>query len=412
VLLYELLTGRTPFDAKELLRAGLDEMRRRIREEEPLRPSTRLSTMADADLTEVAQRRQSDPAKLARFIRGDLDWIVMKCLEKDRTRRYETANGLAMDLRRYLGNEPVTACPPSAAYRFQKLVRRNKLTVAALGSIAATLILGLGISTWLWLAEREANYRMRAMMKFFTDTQVLRTAAPKEFKDFAAGSTNRIAWVVPPGDARLKDKTYTQLTADWLQWALQMPKTNSAGAVHPWIESESFDLTASQSSNVWFLGAPFRNTQRHGTIPAGTALFFPLFIVEASSIEPPPFYGASAEDQAVVAQYFAGHILAPFCEVDRVPLSNIETFRVLSPQVKVNVPAPWILGETGGSGTATGAGYFVFLSPLPPGDHTLRFGGSIRLTYPQDLVDFDGWIDITYHLNVKEPPRNSLSASR
>ncbi len=102
VLLYELLTGRTPFDAKELLQSGLDEMRRTIREKEPARPSTRLSTMLDADLTAVAQRRHSDAPKLIHSLRGDLDWIVMKTLEKDRTRRYETANGLAMDIQRYL----------------------------------------------------------------------------------------------------------------------------------------------------------------------------------------------------------------------------------------------------------------------------------------------------------------------
>jgi len=159
VLLYELLTGRTPFDAKELLQAGLDEMRRRIREEEPMRPSTRLSTMVDADLTEIAEQRRSEPGKLTRFIRGDLDWIVMKCLEKDRTRRYETANGLAMDIRRHLGNEPVMACPPSAAYRFQKMVRRNKIAFAAVGAVAAALVIGLGIATWQFFEKSKAYNR-------------------------------------------------------------------------------------------------------------------------------------------------------------------------------------------------------------------------------------------------------------
>jgi eukaryotic-like serine/threonine-protein kinase len=157
VLLYELLTGRTPFDAKELLQAGLDEMRRRIREEEPMRPSTRLSTMVDADLTEVAQRRQSVPAQLTRFIRGDLDWIVMKCLEKDRTRRYETANGLTMDLRRHLNNEPVVACPPSHFYRFQKAIQRNKLAFGAALLVACSLVFGLSLSTWMYLREKQAR---------------------------------------------------------------------------------------------------------------------------------------------------------------------------------------------------------------------------------------------------------------
>src|SRR5208337_392394 len=131
VLLYELLTGKTPFDAKELLQAGLDEMRRTIREREPARPSTRLSTMLAADLASAAKRRQTEAPKLIHFIRGDLDWIVMKCLEKDRTRRYETANGLAMDLQRHLENEPVMARPPGKFYLFQKWARRHKLAFGA-----------------------------------------------------------------------------------------------------------------------------------------------------------------------------------------------------------------------------------------------------------------------------------------
>jgi serine/threonine protein kinase len=116
VLLYELLTSRTPFDSKELLAAGLDAMRRLIREQEPPKPSTRLSTMLDGDLTTVAKRRHALPPKLIHLIRGDLDWIVMKALEKDRTRRYETASGFAGDIQHFLTNEPVVARPaPSIA---------------------------------------------------------------------------------------------------------------------------------------------------------------------------------------------------------------------------------------------------------------------------------------------------------
>ncbi|MCW5560178.1 MAG: serine/threonine protein kinase, partial [Verrucomicrobiae bacterium] len=131
VLLYELLTGRTPFDARELVQAGLDEMRRRSREVEPPRPSTRLSTLQGGALTTTAQAHGTDAPRLLSLIRGDLDWIVMKCLEKDRTRRYETANGLAADLKRHLSHEPVVARPPSTAYKFQKAFRRNKLVFAA-----------------------------------------------------------------------------------------------------------------------------------------------------------------------------------------------------------------------------------------------------------------------------------------
>jgi len=147
VLLYELLTGKTPFDAKDLLAAGLEEMRRTIREDEPKRPSTALSTMLAADLTTVARHRQSDAPKLVHLVRGDLDWIVMKALEKDRSRRYETANGLAMDLRRHLGNEPVNASPPSSLYRLQKAIRRNKGAFAAAAVIAVVLLIGVVVST-------------------------------------------------------------------------------------------------------------------------------------------------------------------------------------------------------------------------------------------------------------------------
>ncbi|MBI2929130.1 MAG: serine/threonine protein kinase, partial [Verrucomicrobia bacterium] len=169
VLLYEMLTGKTPFDAKELLASGLDEMRRTIREKEPLRPSTRLSqTLVAADVSPLKssggkpaaeEEVRADSRRLLRIketitlLRGDVDWIVMKCLEKDRARRYETANGLASDIQRHLNNEAVLARPPSAAYRFQKLVRRNKLAFAAASAVTLTLIAGLSFSTWAFLSE-------------------------------------------------------------------------------------------------------------------------------------------------------------------------------------------------------------------------------------------------------------------
>jgi serine/threonine protein kinase/WD40 repeat protein len=145
VLLYEMLTGRTPFDQKELLSAGLDEMRRTIREREPPKPSTRLGRLVAAELTTTASHRQTEAPKLIHLIRGDLDWIVMKALEKDRTRRYETANGLARDVQRHLKNEPVTARPPSNLYRLQKLIQRNRLSFAAAGAVTMAALLALVI---------------------------------------------------------------------------------------------------------------------------------------------------------------------------------------------------------------------------------------------------------------------------
>jgi len=143
VLLYELLAGKTPFDSAELLAAGLDELRRRIKDVAPVRPSTRLSGMSKQELTTTAQRRGAEPPRLINLVRGDLDWIVMKCLEKDRARRYDTANGLARDVERHLGNEPVVARPPSRLYEFQKAVRRHWVGFGAATAVVAAL--GLGV---------------------------------------------------------------------------------------------------------------------------------------------------------------------------------------------------------------------------------------------------------------------------
>jgi serine/threonine protein kinase/tetratricopeptide (TPR) repeat protein len=157
VLLYELLTSTTPFDTRELLKAGLDEVRRVIQSEEPVRPSTRLRTMMAANLTSISQQRQADAPRLIHDVRGDLDWIVMKALEKDRGRRYQTANALAEDILRYVENETVSARPPSIAYKFQKLIARHTLGFVAFGIVLATLVAGLGITTWSLANEKRAH---------------------------------------------------------------------------------------------------------------------------------------------------------------------------------------------------------------------------------------------------------------
>jgi serine/threonine protein kinase/WD40 repeat protein len=157
VLLYELLTGQPLFNPEELRRAALDEILRTIREKEPPRPSARLTTLTKEELSVVADCRQTEPAKFSRQLDGDLDWIVMKCLEKDRAHRYETANGLAKDIERHLNCEPVVARPPSNLDRARKLVQRHKLVFLAIGIIAATLLIGLASSTILFFREAKAT---------------------------------------------------------------------------------------------------------------------------------------------------------------------------------------------------------------------------------------------------------------
>jgi serine/threonine protein kinase/Tfp pilus assembly protein PilF len=155
VLLYELLTGSTPLERKRLREAAFDEIRRLIKEEEPPRPSVRLST--SGALAKVAAARQTDPAKLSRLVRGELDWVVMRCLEKDRTRRYETANGLARDVERYLKDESVEACPPSAGYRLRKFTRKHKKPLAVAGAFGALLLVAFALVVWKWQGERTAR---------------------------------------------------------------------------------------------------------------------------------------------------------------------------------------------------------------------------------------------------------------
>jgi eukaryotic-like serine/threonine-protein kinase len=148
VLLYELLTGTTPFDRERLRELSYDELRRIIREEEPPKPSTRISTLGKA-ATSISTQRQSEPRQLRRLIRGELDWIAMKALEKDRNRRYESASSLAADVQRYLRDEPVLACPPSAGYRLHKLIRRNKGPIVAACLVLFSLLAGTVVSVWL-----------------------------------------------------------------------------------------------------------------------------------------------------------------------------------------------------------------------------------------------------------------------
>jgi serine/threonine protein kinase len=176
VLLYELLTGTTPFSRKDLEKAGMLEMLRVIREQEPTKPSTKLSTAEG--LPTLAANRGTEPAKLTKLVRGELDWIVMKALEKDRNRRYETANGFAMDVQRYLADEPVEACPPSAAYRLRKFAQRHRGAVLAAAVVAAAVLLGAGVAAWQ--AVEATRAKRDALAAAAAETEAKQAAEAKE----------------------------------------------------------------------------------------------------------------------------------------------------------------------------------------------------------------------------------------
>ncbi len=231
VLLYELLTSHTPFDTKELMALDADALRRTIREKEPMRPSTRLSTMLEGELTTTAKQRASAPPGLIYQVRGDLDWIVMKCLEKDRTRRYETANGLARDIERHLDNEPVVARPPSALYRLQKAVQRNKAAFGTVVAIAAVLILGAVASM------SEAIRATRAEHAAQTEA-----AKSKQVAQFLKDMLNGVS----PGVARGRD---TRLLREILDQTAQRLDTELKG--QPAVEA---DLQETMGDAYWAIG--------------------------------------------------------------------------------------------------------------------------------------------------------------
>jgi WD40 repeat protein len=190
VLLYELLTGTTPLEQEWVRKAALVEVLRTIREEEPPRPSTRLTTLAQQAATTVSAQRGGAPQNLSLIVRGELDWIVMKCLEKDRNRRYESANALAQDIERYLNDEPVLACPPTTIYRLRKLARRHKVALAIAGVVSAGLLLaviGLAATT---LAVSRANLSTQRALDRERQTAYFQRVALAE-REWSAGNLSR-----------------------------------------------------------------------------------------------------------------------------------------------------------------------------------------------------------------------------
>ncbi|MEZ5327949.1 MAG: protein kinase [Verrucomicrobiales bacterium] len=162
VLLYELLIGQTPFDPSEMVKDGIDALRKIIQEKEPTRPSNKLSTLAGEARDTAGKTRQTEVESLVHQLRGDLDWIVMKCLEKDRKRRYDSASGLAADLQRHLNHEPIVARPPSTAYKLQKAWQRNKLAYLSAAVVALALFFGAGVASWQAFEAKQAKNKADA----------------------------------------------------------------------------------------------------------------------------------------------------------------------------------------------------------------------------------------------------------
>ena len=212
VLMYELVTGTTPFDEATLKRVGFDEVRRMLREEEPPLPSSRVGTLKNDLLSTVADQRKIDPSRLSHSLRGEVDWIVMKCLEKDRNRRYESANALASDIERYLACEPVQACPPSATYRLRKLARRHKAAFLAGAAVIIASLVAVGslVSGVLVLAASSKQSKVeqkqtQQALERETDSSYTQRIALAE-RELAAGNVGRAEELlgrVPARPARL-----------------------------------------------------------------------------------------------------------------------------------------------------------------------------------------------------------------
>jgi hypothetical protein len=204
--------------------------------------------------------------------------------------------------------------------------------------------------------------------------------------------------VFAPGDKAFGKSPANWVAAFW-KWGLEYPV-----AGHPFTDDPSFDFAARQSGPVWFWGAPFGVVTREVTIPAGKAILLSMLDVEASNLEEPPFYGETTAAQAAIAGFYANRIGDLFLTIDGEAVPNLSAYRTASPQVKVKVPTPWVFGETGGTGTSSGDGYYVLIKSLPPGTHTIHYGGIFHFEagdFGEGSEAFDLPKDVTILLTVK-----------
>jgi tetratricopeptide (TPR) repeat protein len=237
VLLYELLTGTTPLTKARMKQAAFTELLRLIREEEPPRPSARLSESREA-LPSISAQRQTEPAQLTRLVKGELDWIVMKALEKDRGRRYETANGLARDLQRYLADEPVEACPPSAGYRLRKLLHRHRTGVLAVAAFAALLLAGVVVSTWQAVRATRAEARAWEAADAERDAREAEASQRRRAEEAEALARDRLAEVTrekqrADGEARTAQAVNEFLQQDLLLQADSLEQADRGFPAEP-----------------------------------------------------------------------------------------------------------------------------------------------------------------------------------
>jgi eukaryotic-like serine/threonine-protein kinase len=209
VLLYELLTGSTPLTHQRMKQAALGEILRMIKEEEPPRPSTRLSDSGEA-LASISAQRHMEPARLTKLVRGELDWIVMKTLEKDRNRRYETANGFAADVQRYLNDEPVQACPPSVGYRLRKFARRNRTALATAAVIGVALMLAVGSLGWAVRDRAARHVKMAGQVEVILD-EVDRLEGEQKWPEALAAARRAEAAVTGEADAATAQRVRERL---------------------------------------------------------------------------------------------------------------------------------------------------------------------------------------------------------
>ena len=212
---------------------------------------------------------------------------------------------------------------------------------------------------------------------------------------FADGHKNKGPHIYPP-HSRPFGKSYPEWQAAFWHWALSLPVEG-----HPFIDSPEFDFSAGQSGKVWFVGAPDPAVTRSVIIPEGTALLLTVRDVETSTLEEPPFFGATEAEQRANSTWFANHIVDLYCIIDGVPVKNLEAYRVVSPQFDFNAPTPWVWGAIGGYGTGVGDGYFVMVDSFSKGKHTIQYGGTFHFE-PGELADeaVDLPHDITINLTV------------